>query len=136
MDQQVYATKNQNGFVTLLSVILVGAVGLAVGTSLLLTSIDNSRTLNSLEKSYISRELANLCGEEALERIRRNSSFLGSGNIATSQGTCDFTVTDEGGTTRKIDSLGTSDTTIRKVLINLDQVSPINITSWQEVADF
>lgn len=136
MGQQVYATKNQNGFVTLLSVILVGAVGLAVGTSLLLTSIDNSRTLNSLEKSYISRELANLCGEEALERIRRNSSFLGSGNIATSQGTCDFTVTDEGGTTRKIDSLGTSDTTIRKVLINLDQVSPINITSWQEVADF
>lgn len=128
---------NEKGYVTLISVLIMGAIGLAITISLILLGLSSSRTSFSLEKSNQAASLSNTCADEGLEKLRRNPAFLGTVNLNFSYGDCTYVVTDLGGASRRIDSTGTTDDYTRKVQITLDQISPsINITSWQEVADF
>lgn len=125
------------GYVTLISVLIMGAVGLAITISLLLLGLSSSRTSFSLEQSNNAKSMADLCAEEGLERLRRTPSFTGTVTITLTQGACSYTVTDVGGGNRQIDADGTVDSYTRKVQIETSQVTPqIQIGSWQEVADF
>jgi len=125
------------GYLTLISILIVGAVGIAITTSLILLGLSSSRTSFALEQSNQAKALANTCAEEALEQIRDSTPFSGSGNLTLGQGTCAYTVTNTGGQDRTITVSGTVGTIVRKVSITIDTINPqINITAWQEVADF
>ena len=127
----------KNGFITLISVLIVGAVGVAIAASLLLLGLGSSRTSFALEQSNQAKALANACGEEALQQIRDSTPFSGTGSLTLGQGTCTYTVVKLTGQNRTVTASGTVGTIIRKVSISLDKITPnINITSWQEVADF
>ena len=124
------------GFVTLISVLVVGAVGVAITLSIILLGLGSSRTSFAVEQSNQARALANACAEEALQQIRDSTPFTGTGNLSLGQGTCTYTVTSQGGQNRTITSSGTVGTILRKVKIIIDKITPnINVTSWQEVAD-
>lgn len=123
------------GFVTLISVLILGAVGVAVATSLLLLGADNSRTSFALEQSLQARGLADACTETALQRIRTDNAFTGTMNLTFGSGTCAYTVVNTGGTTRSITANGIVGTIIRRVSITLSAVSPITLSLWQEVAN-
>ncbi|GEM_PF-113468 len=128
---------SNNGYIALITVLVTGAVGVAIAVSLLLLGLGSSRTSFSLEQSNQAKALANACSEEALQQIRDSTPFTGTGNLTLGQGTCTYTVTSQGGQNRTITSSGTVGTILRKVKIILDKITPnINITSWQEVADF
>lgn len=125
------------GYVALITVLVAGAVGVAITVSLLLLGLGNSQTSFSLEKSYQAKALADACGEEALQQIRDSTPFTGSGSLILGLGTCNYTVTDQGGQNRTATASGTIGTVIRKVKIIIDNINPsINIASCQEVADF
>ncbi len=125
------------GYITLMSVLLVGAVGGAIAVSLLLLGLGSSRTSFALERSYQAKALADTCAEEALEQIRGNTSFVGGGNLTLGAGTCSYTVASQGVENRTIVTSGTVGTIIRKVEILIDTINPqIRVTSWQEVSDF
>lgn len=129
--------KEQRGFITLISVLVVGAVGVAIAFSLLLLGVGNARTSFAIEQSNQAKALANACAEEALQQIRDSTPFTGSGNLTLGQGTCNYTVTSQGGQNRTITSSGTVGTIIRKVKIIIDKINPaIQVVSWQEVSDF
>ncbi|OGI26057.1 MAG: hypothetical protein A3J76_05635 [Candidatus Moranbacteria bacterium RBG_13_45_13] len=129
--------KQQKGFITLISVLVIGAVGVAIALSLLLLGVGNSRTSFAVEQSNQAKALANACAEEALQQIRESVPFEGTGNLTLGQGSCSYTVTKLTGQNRTIIASGTVGTVIRKVSIALDKITPsIEITSWQEVADF
>lgn len=137
MDQQACDNNCQKGYIALITVLVTGAVGVAIAISLLLLGLGSSRTSFALEQSNQAKALANACSEEALQQIRDSTPFTGTGNLTLGQGTCIYTVTSQGGQSRTITSTGTVGTIIRKVNIILDKISPsINVTSWQEVADF
>jgi hypothetical protein len=128
--------KYEKGYVALISVLIIGVVGVVISVSLLLLGIGQSKTSFSIDQSNQAKALADSCTFEALERIRLNSTYTGSGSITIGTDSCSFTVTNLGGTSREIQSTGTVDTVIRKVELQLDQVSPINVVTWTEVADF
>ncbi len=130
-------SKVQDGYIALITVLVTGAVGVAIATSLLLLGLGSSRTSFSLEQSNQAKALANACSEEALQQIRDSTPFTGTGNLTLGQGTCSYTVTSGGGQNRTITSSGIVGTIVRKVKIIIDKITPnINVTSWQEVADF
>ena len=134
MVQQPSAKK---GYITLLMVIIVGAIGVATGVSLLLLGVGSSRASLSLDKSNQAKALANACAEQALDQIRTSPAFSGSASLTLGQGACSYTVTNLGGENRLINASGAVDEVLRKVKINLNQITPkINLTSWQEVSDF
>jgi hypothetical protein len=128
--------KPKEGYVTLISVLIVSAVGLAIAISVLLLGINSTKTSLVIEQSDEARVLANTCVDEALERIRRNSAYTGTVTLNLGNGSCSYIVQDTGGTSRQIDSTGTIGTIVRKVQVILDQVSPMNVVTWQDVADF
>lgn len=127
----------KKGFVTLLSVLIIGAVGVSIAVTLLLMSIDASKTSVINTKSEQAKALANACAEAGLQQIRSSVSYTGTTTLAIGLGNCSYTVTNTGGQTRSINSTGIIDTTVRKVEILIDQINPtILVTSWEEVSEF
>src|SRR3989344_5525655 len=125
-----------DGFITLISVLVVGAVGIAITSSIVLLGIGSSRTSFAVEQSYQSKALANACAEEAMQQIRDSATFTGSGNLTLGQGACAYAVTSQGTQTRTITASGTAGTIIRKANIIINKINPlILVTSWQEVSD-
>lgn len=127
----------QKGYIVLVTVLVVGVVGIAVAVSAILLGLGSSRTNFALKQSNQAKALTNACAEEALQQISDSIPFAGTGNLTLGQGSCSYTVTKLTGQNRTATTSGTVGTTIRKVKITLDKIKPsINITSWQEVADF
>lgn len=129
--------KNQGGYITLVSVLVVGAVGVAITLSLILLGLGASRTSFAYEQSNQAKGLANVCAEEAMQRIRDSTPFIGSNTLTLGQGICGYTVTSQGPQSRTINASGTVGTIIRKVRIIINRINPtIQVVSWQEIADF
>ena len=127
----------ERGYITLLSVLVVGAAGLAITTSLLLFGLGSSRTSFAVEQSAQARALVDACVEEALQQVRDSTPFTGTGTLSLGQGSCDYEVTSGGGQNRPIHASSTVGTIIRKVEVTIDAINPsINTTSWQDVTDF
>lgn len=136
---EIFKTKIQkhSGYVTLLALLIVGAIGMSVGVALMLSGVGGLKNSGSYESAHKARALAMTCAEEALEVIRENSSFSGSNNLNLGGNTCNYTVTNTGGENRSIATSATVGTITSKVLVLIDAINPkINIASWQEVADF
>ncbi len=131
-----YKLPTNNGYITLISVLVVGAVGVAIATSLILLGVGSSRTSFAVEQSNQAKALANACAEEALQQIRDSTPFIGTGSLTLGQGTCSYTVTSQGGQDRTVTASSTVGTIIRKVKVIINNINPlITPTSWQEVAD-
>ena len=133
----IWYDKKQWGYVTLISVLVVGAVGVAITLSLILLGIGASRTSFAYEQSNQAKGLANVCAEEAMQQIRDSTPFIGSNTLTVGAGTCNYTVTSQGPQNRTIDALGTVGVIVRKVRIIINRINPtIQVVSWQEIADF
>ncbi len=126
-----------SGYIVLITVLVIGAIGAAIATSVIWLGLGSSKSSLALEQSNQAKALANACSEEALQQIRDSTPYTGSGNLTLGQGTCSYTVTSGTGQNRTITATGTVGTILRKVTITIDAINPaINVTSWQEVADF
>ena len=126
---------NKNGFVTMFSVLIFGAVALAISSSVLLLGLGASKTSFIIEQSAKAKSLANLCAEASLQEIRNSTSFTGINTINIGLDFCTYTVVDDGGENRTLSINSSVDTIVRKILITIDQINPsINIKSWQEVS--
>lgn len=126
-----------NAYITLLSVLIAGAIAVIIALALMLTGVGGTQLSITVEQSLASRFAADVCAEEALERIREDGNFSGSGILAVDAGSCQYNVIRLAGQTRTIQATGTAASSTRKVLIAVNQVLPsVTITSWQEVADF
>ena len=130
------------GFITLMATLLVVAVGLSISVSLLILGVDSSRTSFVIVQSYQANALANACSEEALQLIYDSMAvlpppdpipFTGTGSLTMGQGDCSYTVTDTGGGTINITTSGTAGDAVRKNQIILSSISPIVVSSWQEI---
>ncbi len=123
----------QRGYVALLAVLITGAIASAIALALLITGIDSQRGSLVTMRSVQARNLATACAEEALQQLWDDSSYTGTGNLSLGQGSCSYTVTNAGGTSRLIATSGTVSAVTRKLQVNATIGSTITITSWQDV---
>jgi len=125
----------ESGYVALLAVLIVGAIATATGIVLLLTSADSQRSVLISQQSKQARALAVACSQEALQVIYENTAYTGSGNLSLGQGSCTYTVTSTGASTRSIAVTGTVNNTSRKIQLSVTiEASNISISSWQDVS--
>ena len=128
---------NNGGYLTLISLLIVSAIGMAVTLTLITGAFYASRMSALLLSSSRARALATACAQEALQQIRNSTNFTGSGNLSLDGGTCAYNVVNDGGQNRTITASGNAGNTVRRVKITINNINPtINVTSWQEVADF
>jgi hypothetical protein len=134
---RTYNLQANGGYITLMSVLIVGAIGTAIAVSIILLGLGVSRNSFALEQSNQAKALANSCAEEALQQIRNSTPFTGTGSLSSVQGVCEYEVINDGGQDRTINASGTVKTIVRKVKVTIDTINPnINIASWQEVGGF
>lgn len=128
----------QQGFVALLAVLLLGTIMLIGG---LATSSIGQTQLRATISSYAelrARNFAAACLEEAVMRLKRNSSYGGAATVPIDDGTCSITVTGTG-TSRTItvtatveDHTKTTVAELQKRLVPGNAAMAWVIDSWQE----
>lgn len=127
--------KHQDGYVALLSVLILGAIATSVALALLMTGTDSQRSSLVEQQSKQAQGLAVACAEEALQIIHDTTSFTGTNNLILSTGTCIYTVTNNGGASRTIVATGTAGNVVKKLQVYVTiGASSISVTSWQEVS--
>lgn len=120
-----------------MSVIVLGAIGGAITVSLLFFGIEATQNSDVLARSARAKMLANACAEEALIQLHTLSTYTGDDTLEIDGDTCTYSVSSTSETDVEILSTGTAETTTRKVKIQIDSLSPtLNVSSWQEVAEF
>ena len=127
----------RKGYIALISVILISAIGLSIMLSVIATGIDASKTDFSLQQSGGARSMASSCAEEALEKILETSTTSSNGALTIASGTCVYLITSTNGQNITINSTGFLGTVTSKIQVVIASTSPsITLSSWEEVADF
>ncbi len=125
------------GYVTLLTVLVVSAVGVAITSSLLLLGLGNARSGLALQQAKNAAALADACAEEALQQMRFSPAYSGTATLSLGAGSCTYTVTVGVGEAREVRSTGTVGSVVRKVIVAVSALTPKTVVaSWQEVASF
>jgi len=126
--------RRSEGYIALLAVLITGAAAMAIAVMLLTTGTDAQRSALISQQSIQARQLAHACVEEALQKIHDSTSYTGTGTGTLGAGSCAYTVTSTGATTRTVATTGTVNSVVRKVTAYATiSSSTISITSWQEV---
>jgi len=127
----------QRGFIALITVLIILGIILIIGLGISFLSVEEASM--GLQKSQSSQAyyLANLCAEEAIMKLRENSSYQGNETIPVGNNNCQIRPVQITGGKWVIEALGDFSSQIRKIRIVVTQINPrIIIQSWQEVADF
>jgi len=122
------------GFIALITVIIVAAITMVVGIGVSLLSISEANIGLGTHQSSQAYYMANLCAEHALMRLKEDVSYTGDETMNNEMGSCTiFPV--EGNWV--IEVQGVSSNFVSKIRIVISQVDPsMVINSWEEVADF
>lgn len=130
--------RTSSGYILLLSVLVVGAVGTAIATSILMLSVGNS--LNSLadQQSAEALSYANACAEDTLEQLRIDNTYVAGEVLTFDKGTCEvISVQGTGDTNRTVQAEGVVGDIVRKIEIIVDDIGPPTVISrWQDVDQF
>lgn len=129
---------NNAGYVTLMSVVIFSAIGIAIVVSLILLGLSVARTSYLSQQAKGINQLAHGCADEGLMYIRENESFTGTNNSTISGQQCSYTVINLGGESREIRASASGPDNIeRRVKVIISAINPgIVISSWQEVETF
>ena len=129
--------KMNEGYLALISVILIAAIGTAIMISVIASGISAIKTDFSLQQSGSARSLASSCAEEALQKILETGTTSSSGNLAVASGTCTYLITSTNGQNITINATGMLSTVTSKIKVVIATTTPaVTLSSWQEVADF
>jgi len=123
----------KKGFSTLFIVIILGSLALSLILALSTNSFWVVKSSMGAKDSNQTKSLVNACGEVALESMRENNSLVGSGSLTIGANTCNYTITNTGGTARQLDISGSVNGVVRKLQIITSAFNPMIVTSWQEV---
>lgn len=126
----------QKGFTALYVVVILGSISLGLVLWLATGSMWALHSAVDGKDSNQAKVLTDACAEVALETMRENTSYTGSGNQTIGGNSCSYTVSSDGGDNRTVQVTGTVGTIVRKLLITTTAFNPLLVSSWQEVADF
>jgi hypothetical protein len=132
------STNTENGFVALVSVLIVGAIGATIAVGLLAAGGSWLETKQAQRESAAARYLADACGEYALEKYRQNSAYAGTEVVPVGDENCTIrAVFTDGSGNKVIQTQAIVGSSTRRVEIRVGSRTPrLTISSWQEVADF
>lgn len=124
--------KTKNGYIAIITVLIISAVVLATAGTVSLLAIGEAQSSYSLFKGEDTLTFVEGCTEDALYKLRANSSYAG-GNITRPEGTCTVAVS-QISTTYTL-TVSTTNTTYQRTIQIVCNRNPtgITLTSWKEI---
>ncbi len=130
----VLLASDNRGFAALIGVLIFGGFCITIATSMVLSATRSMQTSLAMRQSYEAKAVAEACADIALQAIHDDTGYTGTGGTTLGMGTCTYTVTDNGGSTRTVDVSASVGRIVKTFVITTDQVSPtIHIASWSEI---
>lgn len=125
------------GYIALISVILISAIGVAIMLSVVSSGITAAKTDFSIQQGGSVRSIASSCAEEALQKIQETGTTSSNGTLVVASGTCTYLITSTNGQNITISATGLLGAITSKIKVIIATTSPvITLSSWEEVADF
>jgi hypothetical protein len=134
-----FQPKKQKGFIILVAVIFLAAIGSVVSSSIILLGLNSSLNNSVVKNSFQASLLSDSCQEYTMLQIKDNSDYVGDEIINTNFGTCNILPVTKNNNTFTIYTTAEHADTYSKIkaLINKDEESGlITIESYQQLADF
>jgi hypothetical protein len=125
--------KLNRGYIALTMVMIIGAVSIAITSTLLLLGIAYSKTATSVVSGQEARGFAEACVEDALRAINQDTTYTTSSNVVINftDGSCNYSVTGAP-PTKTITATGTSGNATKRLTVTTSQTTPtITVNSWQ-----
>lgn len=125
----------RRGYLFLLSILLLGALALAMLGSLLIISLGVAKNSSTVENSQKSLSLATTCAERALQGLRLNQAYESGEHIVMDDGECTvLSIGGYGNEDRSLCTEGRVGGTVRHLQIILQRILPsVQIYSWREI---
>jgi len=139
---RVVAHQKQQGYIVLITVLILGIAAATISLFLLITGTDASLASSGVEAGVEARAGASACAELALDTIQANPSLVtpasDSSILDSSTGQqCNYQISGSS-PNYTIDSTGTvqssTESYVHHMSLTIDQVAPkLNVSSWQDV---
>lgn len=130
----------QQGFIVLISVIVMCAIGTTLASSLILLGLAYGQSNRSFGRYVQTGFLASSCAEYALENLQENDEYSGNENLILSSGQCHIFSVDNSNSTFTIRVEGTTEEIARRIIIKAKRLNTpsagMMVISWQEVPNF
>ncbi|MDX9892844.1 MAG: hypothetical protein RB292_00330 [Patescibacteria group bacterium] len=117
-----------NGYIALVALLIVAAVGLSIGLAVSLGGIDEIQVSYGTSQAVKAKAMANACIEEGLGRLRNNWANY-SGSLSIADNSCIIMVMVDGNMAL-LTATGTVDIYVQKLQVEVDD--SLNIIDWQE----
>lgn len=131
-------SSSHNGYVFLITVLVIGSIASATAASLMLLGWAAEQNGKLVVDSAQAYEYAQTCAERALRALRLDLAYIGNESVTFAQGSCDIRrIWGKGNENRKMCITGYSGDSVRRVQIDVLSLYPsVRIKSWQEVSSF
>ena len=133
--KRIYTT--EDGYIALISVLILSAAGLAMVTTALLLSSDTLRVDLAVQQAAEARALAQACAEQSLQLMKDVLSCQDSnGQLTDSVGTCTYVSTGQGTSTCSVLATGSVGQAVSSLEVTVLQTETgLQLQSWTEVGD-
>ncbi|MFA4954788.1 MAG: hypothetical protein WC641_05750 [Patescibacteria group bacterium] len=127
--------KKHPGYIALISVLILTAIGLVIVTGLLNRSISSSQVSQLEDYTLRAQAAAAACAEHALIKLKDSTAYAGNETFRLGLDDCRvLSVTGSGDANRTITTTSTVGGAARKIYVDIATVNPtMSIRSWQEV---
>lgn len=131
-------TRTRNGYILLITILIIGAIASAILSSLLILGISANQVSLSVLQATQSLANAQGCADYGLLKLRQSPSYAGNEFLTIGADQCEMlTVGGIGNNNRVLCTEGKIGDSVRRLEIVINQVLPqTKIYSWQEVAVF
>lgn len=133
MVQQILG-KKKNAYVTLISVIILGAISILVLTTSISVDTESIYATEILSQGKQAKAYADSCAERAVDLLKQNTAYVGGESYVLTNGSCTVSaVSGTGNTNRVFTATGISEDSTRKVAVTVTTVNPTTVIgSWKE----
>lgn len=131
--------EEKGGYVILLSVLVIGVIGMAVTIAVLQLGASHIQTGITGIHALDVRTAAHSCIEEAIEQLRADDTYPAGDSLNFDSGVnCTiYAITGSGTTNRTIQVTSTIDSVTQRYEVLISDLSaPVDISSWNRVESF
>ncbi|MFH1462507.1 MAG: hypothetical protein ABIG08_02365 [bacterium] len=140
IQRQLFPCETKQGYIAIVSVIIISAIALLAASSASLFSIGESNMALEENQAEEAFYLADFCAEYALMKIESVLNYSGNETITMGEDSCDILLIGGSGNfnrTIRVQAEHRLSNSTSKIEVEVSRVSPVmEIASWQEVADF
>ncbi|MBI5414435.1 hypothetical protein HZA38_02880 [Candidatus Peregrinibacteria bacterium] len=132
------SSSSPSGYIVVISAVISAIIAGAIASTVLSLAVTANDTSMVIQKSAKAKALADACAETALWELSEDVNYAGNTILPIGGDSCEILpVLGDGNEDRTIQVIGTADDVVRKIEIDIAEVSPaMTIRSWQEVGGF